>query len=46
MITELEAGGNDFAVNGQIWGVNGRGEGRTVGRVPSPRGGEQCPVRQ
>jgi len=26
MITEWEAGGNVFAANGQIWGVNGRGE--------------------
>lgn len=26
MITELAAGVNDFAVNGQIWGVDGRGK--------------------
>jgi hypothetical protein len=36
MITEWEAGGNVFAVNGQIWGVNGRGKANAWGfSVPS-----------
>ena len=29
MITEWETGGNDFAANGQIWGMNGIGEAVT-----------------
>jgi len=36
MVTEWEAGGNDFAANGQIWGVNGRGKANAWGfSVPS-----------
>ena len=30
MVTEWGAGGNDFTANGQIWGVNGRGEAITL----------------
>jgi hypothetical protein len=39
MITEWGAGGNGFAVNGRIWGVNGRGKAIGWGILSPTLGG-------
>ena len=44
MITEWEAGGNVFAANGQIWGVNGRGEANAWGVFSLTLDGGTAPV--